>query len=114
MLEQLGLRPESPEFEAAAATLDANSVDLSKAIGSLAGAVWGAILLVALPDLSTKLTDSLELSPETAQRLDGNLALAIFGLFLIIVMIAAPGGLQGLVRRITGALGARRRSPGQQ
>lgn len=29
--------PDSPEFEAAAATLDANSVDLSKAIGSLAG-----------------------------------------------------------------------------
>lgn len=30
--------PDTPEFEAAAATLDANSVDLSKAIGSLAGA----------------------------------------------------------------------------
>jgi hypothetical protein len=29
----------------------------------------------------------------------GNLPLAIFGVLLIIVMITAPGGVQGLVRR---------------
>ncbi|GIJ46903.1 branched-chain amino acid ABC transporter permease [Virgisporangium aliadipatigenens] len=81
-------------------------------LGSLAGAVWGALLLVALPDLSTRITDSLELSPDLAQKLDGNLALAIFGLFLIIVMIVAPGGIQGLVRRLSGRLSARRRSAG--
>ncbi|WP_182112945.1 MULTISPECIES: copper amine oxidase [unclassified Actinotalea] len=37
--------PDSPEFEAAAATLDANSVDLSEAIGSLAGPEKGAAFL---------------------------------------------------------------------
>ena len=30
---------------------------------------------------------------------EGNLALAVFGITLIVVMLAAPGGLQGLVRR---------------
>jgi ABC-type branched-subunit amino acid transport system permease subunit len=79
-------------------------------LGSLAGAVYGAVLLVALPDLSTRLTEAFELSPDTAERMKGNLPVAIFGLFLIIVMIVAPGGIQGLVRRVSGAVGARRRS----
>jgi hypothetical protein len=47
-----------------------------------------------------------------AQRLQGNLALAIFGVLLIVVMIVAPGGVQGLLRRI-GRLLRRRREPGQ-
>ncbi len=68
-------------------------------LGSLAGAVWGAALLVVLPDLTESLTDRLTLSPAAEQRLAGNLPLAIFGLTLVVVMIAAPGGLQGLVRR---------------
>jgi ABC-type branched-subunit amino acid transport system permease subunit len=60
-------------------------------LGSLAGAVWGAVLLVALPYL----TESL-----AGQRFQGNLPLAIFGLALIVVMIAAPGGVQGAIRRL--------------
>jgi len=69
-------------------------------LGSLAGAVWGAVLLVVLPQLTESVTDQLTLSPAAEQRLEGNLPLAIFGLTLIVVMIAAPGGIQGLVRRI--------------
>jgi branched-chain amino acid transport system permease protein len=68
-------------------------------LGSLAGAVWGALLLVALPDLTHTLAQQFTLAPSIAQRLEGNLPLAIFGLTLIVVMIAAPGGIQGLVRR---------------
>ncbi|MFC7247892.1 branched-chain amino acid ABC transporter permease [Catellatospora aurea] len=78
-------------------------------LGSLSGAVWGAILLVALPDLTHDSTLLVSLSPAAAQRLEGNLPLAVFGLTLIVVMIAAPGGVQGLLRRI-GAR-ARRRAP---
>ena len=70
-------------------------------LGSLAGAVWGALLLVLLPDLTHSLAQQFTLSPAVAQRLEGNLPLAIFGLTLIVVMIAAPGGIQGLVRRLT-------------
>ncbi|MBB5872639.1 branched-chain amino acid transport system permease protein [Allocatelliglobosispora scoriae] len=70
-------------------------------LGSLTGAVWGALLLVVLPDLTHTLTEGL--SPSAAQRLEGNLSLAVFGLTLIVVMIAAPGGIQGLFRKLTGA-----------
>lgn len=73
-------------------------------LGSLAGAVWGSLLLVLLPQVTESVTDQLTLSPAVAQRLQGNLPLAIFGLTLIVVMIAAPGGLQGLIRRGTRAL----------
>jgi branched-chain amino acid transport system permease protein len=69
-------------------------------LGSLAGAVWGAALLVALPDLTHLLTERLTLSSAVAQRLEGNLPLAVFGTTLIVVMIAAPGGVQGLLRRL--------------
>ncbi|RQX18863.1 branched-chain amino acid ABC transporter permease [Micromonospora ureilytica] len=77
-------------------------------LGRLTGALWGAVLLVALPDLTHSLTDTLTLSPAVAQRLEGNLPLAIFGLTLIVVMIAAPGGVQGLLSRLGRALLARR------
>ena len=54
-----------------------------------------------LPDLTHSITDSLDVSRRRlAQRLEGNLPLAIFGLTLIVVMLAAPGGIQGLPRRI--------------
>ncbi|MGC4807596.1 branched-chain amino acid ABC transporter permease [Micromonospora sp. DT233] len=73
-------------------------------LGSLAGALWGAVLLVALPDLTHALSDLLTLSPAVAQRLEGNLPLAIFGGTLVVVMIAAPGGVQGLLSRLGRAL----------
>ncbi len=65
-------------------------------LGSLAGAVWGAILLVALPALTHSVTDTIDVSPAVAQRLEGNLPLALFGITLIIVMLAAPGGIASL------------------
>ena len=83
-------------------------------LGSLAGAVWGAVLLVALQDLPGLLTEHLDLSAGLAQRLEGNLALAVFGLILIVVMLAVPGGLQGGVRAVGARLRAalrRRRAP---
>nr|WP_230689080.1 branched-chain amino acid ABC transporter permease [Micromonospora sp. WMMC415] len=73
-------------------------------LGRLAGALWGAALLVALPDLTHTLTDLLTLSPAAAQRLEGNLPLAIFGSTLVVVMIAAPGGVQGLLSRLARTL----------
>jgi ABC-type branched-subunit amino acid transport system permease subunit len=68
-------------------------------LGRLAGAVWGAVLLVLLPEASHSLTEALSLSPAAAQRLDGNLPLAIFGITLVAVMLLAPGGVQGLLAR---------------
>ena len=68
-------------------------------LGSLTGAVWGSLLLVLLPYLTDSLTGGLSLPPALAQRLAGNLPLSMFGLLLIVVMIAAPGGIQGLLNR---------------
>jgi branched-chain amino acid transport system permease protein len=65
-------------------------------LGSLAGAVWGAVLLVALPALTHSATDSIDVSPALAQRLEGNLPLALFGVTLVVVMLAAPGGIASL------------------
>ncbi|QGN48155.1 branched-chain amino acid ABC transporter permease [Micromonospora sp. WMMD558] len=78
-------------------------------LGSLTGAVWGAILLVALQDLPSRITETFALPAGLAQRLEGNLALAVFGLILIVVMIVAPAGLQGAARSLVARL--RRRVP---
>jgi ABC-type branched-subunit amino acid transport system permease subunit len=69
-------------------------------LGSLVGAGWGALLLVLLPNLAQSLTGRLNLSPAMSQRWEGNLPLAIFGLTLIVVMIAAPGGIHGFLSRL--------------
>ena len=74
-------------------------------IGSLSGAIWGAVLLVALPHLISSATSRLPLSTDLAQRLDGNLAVAVFGLVLVLVVLLAPQGIQGLINRL-------RRRPG--
>ncbi|MDG4830841.1 branched-chain amino acid ABC transporter permease [Solwaraspora sp. WMMD1047] len=76
-------------------------------LGGIAGAVWGALLLVALPDLARAVTGLLDLSPAATQRLAGNLPLAVFGAVLIVVMLAAPGGLQGALTRAGRAAVAR-------
>jgi branched-chain amino acid transport system permease protein len=83
-------------------------------LGSLAGAVWGAALLVLLPEWTTAWSDSISLDPAMTQRLRGNLALAIFGVLLIVVMIIAPGGVQGLLNRVGRRLTVRWREPGQR
>jgi branched-chain amino acid transport system permease protein len=69
-------------------------------LGSLAGAVWGSLLLVLLPWLSDTIVAGLSPPAAVSERLAGNLPLALFGLLLILVMIAAPGGVQGLLNRL--------------
>lgn len=60
-------------------------------LGSLFGALWGAVLLVLLPTLSQSVGESTG-----SQRLEGNLALVVFGVVLVVVMLAAPGGLASI------------------
>lgn len=73
-------------------------------LGSLAGAVWGAALLVLLPSYADSLAGSIATSPAVAEKLRGNLSLAVFGLVLIVVMLLAPGGIQGVLRRLGAVL----------
>jgi branched-chain amino acid transport system permease protein len=72
-------------------------------LGSLAGAVYGAIALVALPALSSSTSDRFNLGNNVQQ----NLPLIVYGALLILVMLAAPQGLQGGVRRMLGLLRGR-------
>jgi branched-chain amino acid transport system permease protein len=77
-------------------------------LGSLIGAVWGAIAIVVLPYLTTHYMNSISLSSAESVKLKDNVPLAIFGLALIVIAIAAPGGLQGLLRKVGGGLRRRR------
>jgi branched-chain amino acid transport system permease protein len=60
-------------------------------LGSLAGAVWGAALLVLLPSWSDELAHSFSLST----RISSNLPLGIYGVVLIAAMLLWPSGIQG-------------------
>ncbi|MBO0897735.1 branched-chain amino acid ABC transporter permease [Arthrobacter sunyaminii] len=66
-------------------------------IGSLTGAVWGALVMVFLPYAVNSFTADLPVSADVASRLDGNLAIAVFGTILVLVILLAPRGIQGLL-----------------
>ncbi|MGH9059915.1 MAG: branched-chain amino acid ABC transporter permease [Acidimicrobiales bacterium] len=73
-------------------------------MGSLGGAVIGAVVLVYLPSWATSISGGLGLS----QQIGANLALAIFGAVLIVVMLAFPGGIVGALRRLSVLIRSRR------
>jgi branched-chain amino acid transport system permease protein len=62
--------------------------------GSLMGMWWGAVLLVYLPQWSTSISGHLSLGTGVSAYL----ATIIFGVVLIVGMIAAPSGIQGGLR----------------
>jgi branched-chain amino acid transport system permease protein len=65
-------------------------------LGSLWGAVWGAALLVLLPNWTNDVASSFSLSTNVAH----NLPLAVYGVVLIGAMLAWPSGIQGGVQAI--------------
>ncbi len=73
-------------------------------LGRLSGALLGAVLLVALPAVAHEIGVAAG-----SQRLEGNLALTFFGVVLVVVMLAAPGGLASL--KIPARLRKRRANP---
>ena len=73
-------------------------------LGSLAGAIWGGILVVYLPQWATSVSNDLGFS----RAVSSNLAFGFYGLVLVVVMLTFPGGIQGGVRRILYGLRALR------
>jgi branched-chain amino acid transport system permease protein len=65
-------------------------------LGTLTGALWGGILLVYLPRWSDSLSSALSLS----KAISSNLSLALYGVVLILVILAFPSGIQGALRRL--------------
>jgi branched-chain amino acid transport system permease protein len=65
-------------------------------LGSLTGAVLGAIVIVYLPGWANAITNGLGLS----KQIGANLSLAIFGAVLIVGMLLLPGGIMGGLKRL--------------
>ncbi len=63
-------------------------------LGSLAGAVWGSLIIVLLPPYITNVATSHGLSTAVA----ANLPIAAYGIVLIVVMLVFPDGIQGGIR----------------
>ena len=77
-------------------------------LGSLAGALWGAIALVYLPQWSDDLAHAFSFSTDV----QSNLPLALYGLVLMGVIVAAPQGIQGALRGLARMAHSRlRKSP---
>jgi branched-chain amino acid transport system permease protein len=64
-------------------------------LGSLAGAVWGGIILVLVPPFLSNFAASHGLASASA-----SVPIAGYGLVLIVVMLVFPTGVQGGVRRL--------------
>jgi branched-chain amino acid transport system permease protein len=71
--------------------------------GSLTGAVWGASALVFVP----KYTDSASKHFQFATATKNNLPLAIYGVVLVLAILAFPEGIQGGLRRLARQLAQR-------
>jgi len=74
-------------------------------LGSLVGAVWGAALLVLLPNWTNDLAHSFSFST----KVSANLPLAIYGVVLIAAMLVWPSGIQGALRAAASRLRTARR-----
>ena len=69
-------------------------------LGSLWGALWGAVALVYFQAWSEDLADVLHLNTDVAN----NLPLAVYGVILIVVVLAFPRGIQGGFQKLRGLL----------
>jgi branched-chain amino acid transport system permease protein len=75
-------------------------------LGSLAGAVWGSLVLVFLPTYATDVATSHGLSSSVGS----NIPLMAYGVALILVMFVFPHGIQGGVRQLAAfVMGTRHR-----
>jgi branched-chain amino acid transport system permease protein len=72
-------------------------------LGSLAGAAWGAALLVFLPNWTNDLAHSFSLP----MKVSANLPLAIYGLVLMAAMLLWPSGIQGGLRALASLVAKR-------
>ncbi len=75
-------------------------------LGTLPGALWGALVIVFVPDWISTLNDTLRL-PGTVRD---ELPLALFGAVFIIAMLVFPHGIQGGLHRLVLWRRARRTS----
>lgn len=75
-------------------------------LGRIAGAIWGSVLLVLAPTYLT----NVAISHGMTQTTSSSVPILAYGVVLIAVMMAFPGGIQGGLSRLTSL---RRRRPAE-
>jgi branched-chain amino acid transport system permease protein len=68
-------------------------------LGSLAGAVYGSIVVTLLPQWSEDVSRALSIHSE---KITNNIPLVVYGVVLAVAMLAVPNGVQGAVLRLRG------------
>ncbi|MFI8193619.1 branched-chain amino acid ABC transporter permease [Streptomyces sp. NPDC085946] len=114
VLLALSFRRVVPDYFSLALSVDYLAMIVIGGLGSVAGATAGAVFVTALPLLMTRYADQLPLvaAPGSADGAVGPTEAAryLYGAAIVVVLLYAPDGLHGLVRRARARLA--RRGPG--
>jgi branched-chain amino acid transport system permease protein len=100
-----------PQYFGLALSINFLVMVLIGGLGSIAGAVAGAVVVTAFPLVLDRLTAGTDfLAPAGSGGYDASTVSAIvFGVLVIVIIILEPGGLAQLVRRIVAAIRRGRR-----
>nr|WP_222109521.1 branched-chain amino acid ABC transporter permease [Streptomyces cupreus] len=111
----LAFRRVVPDYFSLALSVDYLAMIVIGGLGSVAGATAGAVFVTALPLLMTRYADQLPLvaAPGTTDGAVGPTEAAryLYGAAIVLILLFAPDGLHGLVRRTRARIHRRRSAP---
>ncbi|MDT9696959.1 branched-chain amino acid ABC transporter permease [Streptomyces sp. P17] len=111
----LAFRRVVPDYFSLALSVDYLAMIVIGGLGSVAGATAGAVFVTALPLLMTRYADQLPLvaAPGTTDGAVGPTEAAryLYGAAIVLILLFAPDGLHGLVRRARARIQRRRATP---
>ncbi|MFF8940260.1 branched-chain amino acid ABC transporter permease [Streptomyces paradoxus] len=111
----LSFRRVVPDYFGLVLSVDYLAMIVIGGLGSVAGATAGAVFVTALPLLMTRYADQLPLvaAPGTTDGTVGPTEAAryLYGAAIVLILLFAPDGLHGLVRRLRARLRGRAAPP---
>ncbi|MFJ7336207.1 branched-chain amino acid ABC transporter permease [Streptomyces sp. NPDC101116] len=115
VLLALSFRRVVPDYFGLVLSVDYLAMIVIGGLGSVAGAAAGAVFVTALPLLMTRYADQLPLvaAPGAADGTVGPTEAAryLYGAAIVLILLFAPDGLHGLVRRLRTRTGGNRGAP---
>lgn len=115
VLLALSFRRVVPDYFGLVLSVDYLAMIVIGGLGSVAGATVGAVFVTALPLLMTRYADQLPLvaAPGTTDGTVGPTEAAryLYGASIVLILLFAPDGLHGLVRRLRARLRSSRTAP---
>ncbi|MGI5405694.1 branched-chain amino acid ABC transporter permease [Streptomyces chartreusis] len=115
VLLALSFRRVVPDYFGLVLSVDYLAMIVIGGLGSVAGATVGAVFVTALPLLMTRYADQLPLvaAPGTTDGTVGPTEAAryLYGASIVLILLFAPDGLHGLVRRLRARLRRPRTAP---